>query len=194
MGRGIRGEIWIWRLIGWLLCYIFRHFCSGRWNHIRESQLDQSPPRDTADQTLTFAENYFSTLIQSLASANVLEWWSRSNFAIDPRFGSQVINCADRCREDTIHPDMITILMRNDESGSGFGQSVARNRAKSLFTVQTLELQSIIPLTQPPHILPQTQLSFYCGQGCHLKWKASAKRSDIFVFVLKDNTKTWWNQ
>ena len=85
---------------------------------------------------------------------------------------------------------MITILMRNDESGSGFGQSVARNRAKSLFTVQTLELQSIIPLTQPPHILPQTQLSFYCGQGCHLKWKASAKRSDIFVFVLKDNTKT----
>ena len=179
MGRGIRGEIWIWRLIGWLLCYIFRHFCSGRWNHIRESQLDQSPPRDTADQTLTFAENYFSTLIQSLASANVLEWWSRSNFAIDPRFGSQVINCADRCREDTIHPDMITILMRNDGSVSGFGRG--KKSRKKLVRCTNFGTTSITPLTQPSHLLPCSQTGifevvtrhWFCQNEKATKWSES---------------------
>ena len=67
--------------------------------------------------------NFYTLIpIRIVCGTNVLEWQSLGrSFATDPRFGSRVINRADRCREDTIHPDMITILMRNDGSASGFG-------------------------------------------------------------------------
>ena len=169
MGAGeIRGEIWFWRLIGWLLCYtpttflchtllqshhkvtiliysqrqrqrqrkmkiqiqrriillhLHQQFCNGPESHNSDFLSTNHCWGKQRDQTLTFL-THFSTFTLWFESLCAQTSWNDkvAQFCNPPRFGSQVIHRLDRCREDTIHPDMITILMRNDGSASGFGR------------------------------------------------------------------------
>ena len=112
MGSEIRGEIWIWRLMAWLLCYVL---CPALLQSNLKVTLWFLIPQSTGPLIHKLSLSY---CILVYVCTNALDW---NSFAILDLGGGRAINFADRCRADTIHRDMITILMRNDGSASGLG-------------------------------------------------------------------------
>ena len=143
MGREIRGEIWIWRLMAWLLCYVL---CPALLQSNLKVTLWFLLPQSTGPLIHKLSLSYG---ILVYVCTNALDW---NSFAILDLGGGRAINFADRCREDTIHRDMITILMRNDGSASGFGSS--KKSRKKLVRCTNFGTTSITPLTQPSHLPP----------------------------------------
>ena len=150
MGQEIRGEIWIWRLMAWLLCYVL---CPALLQSNLKVTLWFLLPQSTGPLIHKPSLSY-DILVYVCTNA-----MDRLSFAILDLGGGRAINFADRCREDTIHPDMITILMRNDGSASGFGRD--KKSRKKLVRCTNFATMSITLLTQPSHLLPHSESCFF---------------------------------
>ena len=125
MGREIRGEIWIWRLMAWLLCYVL---CPALLQSNLKVTLWFLLPQSIGP----LHKLSLSYGILVYVCTNALDW--RSFAILDLSGGRSIL------RTDVGRPQSIETWSRSlwEMMGLRVGLVAVRNRAKSLFTVQTL--------------------------------------------------------
>ena len=126
MGREIRGEIWIWRLMAWLLCYVL---CPALLQSNLKVTLWFLLPQSTGPLIHKPSLSY-DVLVYVCMNA-----MDRLSFAILDLGGRWSILRTDVARTQSIETWSRSLW---EMMGLQEGLVVVRNRAKSLFTVQTL--------------------------------------------------------
>ena len=126
MGQWLRGEIWTWRLMAWLLCYVL---CPALLQSNLKVTLWFLLPQSTGPLIHKLS---LSCGILVFVCTNALDWHS---FAILDLGGGRSI-----LRTDVARTQYIKTWSRSlwEMMGLRVGLVLVRNRAKSLFTVQTL--------------------------------------------------------